>query len=77
MQAGARLTKVAVPLDGRVAILDPSAMVGLVQDTMTLFNPSAAISEQYRTGQPSMRASASMVAHCGHAVELAPIVSSS
>lgn len=51
MQAGARLTKVAVPLDGRVAILDPSAMVGLVQDTLTLFNPSAAISENYRSGQ--------------------------
>lgn len=51
LQAGARLTKVAVPLDGRVAILDPSAMVGLVQDTLTLFNPSAAIAENYRTGQ--------------------------
>jgi hypothetical protein len=51
LNAGARLTKVAVPLDGRVATLDPTAMVGLVQDTLTLFNPSAAISENYRSGQ--------------------------
>jgi hypothetical protein len=51
MQAGARLTKVAVPSDGRVAVLDPMAMVSLVQDTLTLFNPSAAISENYRSGQ--------------------------
>ena len=51
MQAGARLTKVAVPSDGRVAVLDPMAMVALVQDTLTLFNPSAAITENYRTGQ--------------------------
>ena len=51
MQAGARLTKVAVPSDGRVAVLDPMAMVSLVQDTLTLFNPSAAITENYRTGQ--------------------------
>jgi hypothetical protein len=51
LTAGARLTKVAVPMDGRVAILDPMAMVNLVQDSSTLFNPSAAVSEQYRSGQ--------------------------
>lgn len=51
LTAGARLTKVAVPMDGRCAMLDPSAMVSLVQDSSTLFNPSATISEQYRSGQ--------------------------
>src|SRR4029453_7345404 len=51
LAAGARLTKVAVPMDARVAILDPMAMVNLVQDSSTLFNPSATVSEQYRTGQ--------------------------
>jgi len=51
MTAGARLTTVAVPGDGRVAILDPLAMVKLVVDTKGLFNPSAAISENYRSGQ--------------------------
>jgi hypothetical protein len=38
-------------MDARVAVLDPMAMVGLVNDSSTLFNPSAAISEQYRSGQ--------------------------
>ena len=39
MQAGARLTKVAVPIDGRVAVLDPMAMVSLVQDTLDALQP--------------------------------------
>src|SRR4030095_9194425 len=51
LNAGARMTKVAVPMDARVAVLDPLAMVGLVNDSSTLFNPSAAVSEQYRSGQ--------------------------
>jgi len=51
LAAGARLTKVAVPMDGRIALVDPMAMVNLVQDSSTLFNPSAAVSEQYRSGQ--------------------------
>jgi hypothetical protein len=51
LAAGAKMTKTAVPMGARVAILDPLAMVNLVQDSSTLFNPSAAVSEQYRTGQ--------------------------
>jgi len=51
MTAGARLTNVATPMDGRVAVLDPIHMVKLVVDTKGLFNPSAAISENYREGQ--------------------------
>ena len=51
LTAGARMTLSAVPNAGRVAVLDPIHMVNLVQDTLTLFNPSAAISENYREGQ--------------------------
>src|SRR4030095_12869111 len=47
----AKMTLVAVPMAGRTAILDPIHMVNLIQDTSTLFNPSAAISENYREGQ--------------------------
>jgi P22 coat protein - gene protein 5 len=48
---GAKMTLAAVPAGGRVAVLDPIHMVNLIQDTSTLFNPSAAISENYREGQ--------------------------
>ena len=51
LTAGARLTKVAVPLEGRTAVIDSLAMVKLIVDTKGLFNPSAAISENYRSGQ--------------------------
>lgn len=51
LTANAKLTLVATPAGGRCAILDPMHMVNLVQDTTTLFNPSAAISENYREGQ--------------------------
>lgn len=51
LQAGAKLTNSAVPMSGRVAVLDPEAMVTLVQDTLTLFNPSGKVSENYREGQ--------------------------
>lgn len=47
----AKMTLVAVPMNGRVAVLDPIHMVNLIQDTSTLFNPSATISENYREGQ--------------------------
>jgi hypothetical protein len=47
----AKMTLVAVPMAGRTAVLDPIHMVNLIQDTSTLFNPSAAISENYREGQ--------------------------
>src|SRR5262245_43102682 len=51
LTAAARLTLVAAPMDGRVAVLDPLAMVKLIVDTKGLFNPSAAIAENYRSGQ--------------------------
>jgi hypothetical protein len=47
----AKMTLVAVPMAGRCAVLDPIHMVNLIQDTSTLFNPSASISENYREGQ--------------------------
>jgi hypothetical protein len=47
----AKMTLVAVPQKGRTAVLDPIHMVNLIQDTSTLFNPSATISENYREGQ--------------------------
>jgi P22 coat protein - gene protein 5 len=51
LNAGARLTNVAVPHPGRIGILDPTATVKLIMDTKGLFNPSARVSENYRTGQ--------------------------
>jgi hypothetical protein len=56
LQAGAKLTDSAAPADGRVAVLDPLAMVTLANANLTLFNPSAQISEQYREGQFASRA---------------------
>jgi hypothetical protein len=50
LQAGTKLTDSGTPLDGRVACLDPLAMQTLVSGTQTLFNPAAAISENYRKG---------------------------
>jgi hypothetical protein len=49
--AAAKMTLCAVPMNGRCAVLDPIHMVNLIQDTSTLFNPSATISENYREGQ--------------------------
>ena len=51
LQAGVKLTDQATPMDGRVGVLDPLAMVTLANSTQALFNPSAAISENYRKGQ--------------------------
>lgn len=51
LQAGVKLTDLATPMDGRVAVLDPLAMVTLANTSSTLFNPSAVISENYRKGQ--------------------------
>jgi len=56
LQAGAKLTDSAAPTDGRVAVLDPTAMVTLANANLALFNPSAQISEQYREGQFASRA---------------------
>ena len=56
LQAGAKLTDSAAPTDGRVAVLDPTSMVTLANANLSLFNPSAQISEQYREGQFASRA---------------------
>lgn len=51
LQAGVKLTDQATTMDGRVAVLDPMAMVTLANTSSSLFNPSATISENYRKGQ--------------------------
>ena len=51
LTAGVKLTDLAVPQDGRVAVLDPYAMAVLANASATLFNPSAVISENYKKGQ--------------------------
>ena len=51
LQAGVKLTDGATLLADRVAVLDPMAMITIADATTGLFNPSAAISENYRTGQ--------------------------
>lgn len=56
LQAGAKLTNSACPPDGRVAVLDPVSMVTLANANLALFNPSAQISEEYRSGQFAARA---------------------
>lgn len=56
LQAGAKLTNSACPPDGRVGVLDPVSMVTLANANLALFNPSAQISEEYRSGQFASRA---------------------
>jgi hypothetical protein len=51
LQAGVKMTDLSTPKVGRVAVLDPLAMATLANTSSTLFNPSAAISENYRRGQ--------------------------
>ena len=51
LQAGLKITDLSGPEDGRIGVLDPMAMITLVNSNLTLFNPSAKISEQYRKGQ--------------------------
>ena len=50
LQAGVKLTDLAAPMSGRIAVLDPMAMVTIANTSSTLFNPSAVISENYREG---------------------------
>ena len=50
LQAGTKLTDSAAPLRGRVAVLDPLAMQTIANTSSTLFNPSAVVSENYKTG---------------------------
>lgn len=48
--AGVKLSNAAVPSNGRVAMLNPNMHAFLTSANMTLFNPAAQISEQYKTG---------------------------
>lgn len=50
LQAGTKLTDLATPLRGRVAVLDPLAMQTIANTSATLFNPAAVISENYEEG---------------------------
>lgn len=50
LQAGTKLTDLAAPLDGRVAVLDPLAMQTIANTTTTLFNPTGYISDATRKG---------------------------
>ena len=50
LAAGVKLTDLAVPLRGRVAVLDALAMATIADTTTSLFNPSAVIAENYREG---------------------------
>ena len=50
LQAGTKLTDLAAPLLGRVAVLDPLAMQTIANTSSTLFNPTAIISENYKNG---------------------------
>jgi hypothetical protein len=50
LQAGTKLTDLATPLKGRVAVLDPLAMQTIANTSSTLFNPSAVITENYENG---------------------------
>ncbi len=50
LQAGTKLTDLATPLLGRVAVLDPLAMQTIANASSTLFNPAAVITENYEEG---------------------------
>lgn len=50
LQAGTKLTDLATPLRGRVAVLDPLAMQTIANASSTLFNPSSVIGENYEEG---------------------------
>lgn len=51
LQAGVKLTDLAVPMGGRNAVLDPLAMATIANASATLFNPGATISANYKNGQ--------------------------
>lgn len=51
LQGGTKLTDLATPINGRVAMLDPLMMQTLANTSSLLFNPSPAITQNYRTGQ--------------------------
>lgn len=50
LQAGTKLTDLATPLRGRVAVLDQLAMQTIANTSSTLFNPASVISENFEEG---------------------------
>lgn len=50
LQAGTKLTDLATPLRGRVAVLDPLAMQTIANTSSSLFNPASVIGENYEEG---------------------------
>lgn len=51
LDAGTKLTNAAVPVDGRIAILNPRGMAKLSNANQALFNPTRFQSENFRSGQ--------------------------
>jgi hypothetical protein len=51
LQAGVKLTDLAVGMGRRNAVLDPLAMATIANTSSTLFNPTGTISANYRNGQ--------------------------
>ena len=51
LQAGVKLTDLSTPMDGRVAVLDPMAMITLANTTAALFHPAGSVTENWRKGQ--------------------------
>jgi hypothetical protein len=50
LSAGVKLTDLATPTSGRVAVIDSLAMSTLVNSNLSLFNPSGKISEMFEEG---------------------------
>lgn len=51
LTAGAIMTDMAVPTDGRVAVVSPTQATYLSLANQTLFNPAAALSESFKKGR--------------------------
>jgi hypothetical protein len=51
LQAGVKLTDQSAPETGRVAMLDPMAMVNIANTASTLFHPGGQRSESWKSGQ--------------------------
>ena len=55
LQAGTKLTDLAAPIKGRVAVLDPLASQTLANTSSTLFNPVGVVSDNYEEGMIGKR----------------------
>ena len=51
LDAGVLLTNTAVPMDGRVAVLDAKSQAGISNANVAIFNPQQYIAESFRKGQ--------------------------